>query len=273
MSQNILQTILETKRKEVARLLRRTSLDELARRAREAEPVRNFFAAVTRPPRRPVNLIAEIKKASPSAGVICEDFDPVAIARQYEASGADALSVLTDEKYFQGKLEHLGAVRRAVKLPILRKDFIIDPSQVYESRAAGADAILLIAAALPPGKLIDLMILATELRMTCLLEVHEADELMRVRSMVGFPHPAYGLLGINNRDLTSFKVDIGTTVRLASLAGEDAPLVSESGIRSLADVQRLAAAGVKAILVGETLMRADSIDAGVRELLGPKPNQ
>jgi indole-3-glycerol phosphate synthase len=183
--------------------------------------------------------------------------------------------VLTDEQYFQGSLDYLRAVRAAVDLPLLRKDFIIDASQVYEARAAGADAILLIAAALPVGQLMDLMILATELRMSVLVEVHGADELMQVRSMIGFPHRAYSLLGINNRDLTTFKVDINTTIRLAELACDertihsaDCPLVSESGIKTRADVERLAAAGVKAVLVGETLIRAGDIGAAVEELLG-----
>ena len=226
MSQNILQTILETKRKEVADLLARRSLDDLRADAAAAPPVRNFFAAISRKPSHLVNLIAEVKKASPSAGIIRPDFDPVAIAKQYDAGGASAISVLTDREYFQGSLDFLRAVRQAVSLPVLRKDFIIDAAQVYEARAAGADAILLIAAALPVGKLADLMILSAELKMTVLLEVHDADELLEVRSMVGFPHLAYSLLGINNRDLTTFKVDINTTLRLASLAGEGAAIVS-----------------------------------------------
>ena len=269
MSQNILHTILETKRKEVQALRDRYSLEELQEAAILAPPARNFFSAVTKPPRRLLNLIAEVKKASPSAGVIRADFDPVAIAREYEAAGADALSVLTDETYFQGRLDYLTEIRRAVRLPVLRKDFIIDPLQVYQSRAAGADAILLIAAAMPAGQLMDLMILATELRLTVLLEVHGADELLQFRSLIGFPHESYSLLGINNRDLTTFRVDLGTTTRLAEMAGEGVPIVSESGIRTRADVERLRAVGVKAILVGETLMRSGDLAASVDELLGP----
>lgn len=261
--------ILETKRKEVSALRASVEMDCLKARAEQAAPVRNFYAAVTKRPRRTINLIAEIKRASPSAGLIREDFDPEAIARRYAESGADAISVLTDAEYFQGSLEILRTVRRTVDLPILRKDFIIDPYQVYESREAGADAILLIAAAVPPGELMDLMILAVELRMTCLIEVHDADELMRVRSMVGFPHKAYSLLGINNRDLATFEVSVLTTLRLADLAGEGTPIVSESGIKTSADVARLAAAGVKAILVGESLMRSRDVGAAVAELLGP----
>jgi len=269
MRQNILQDILETKRKEVQRLRETRDPDDLKAAAAAAPRARNFFRAVTKPPRGLLNLIAEIKKASPSAGVIRADFDPPRIARQYADAGADAISVLTDERFFQGSLDHLRAVRETVDLPVLRKDFLIDACQVYESRAAGADAVLLIAAAVPAGVLMDLMILATELRMTCLVEVHGADEMMQVRSMVGFPHAAYGVLGINNRDLNTFKVDINTTLRLAELAGEGVPIVSESGIKTRQDVQRLAKAGVKAILVGETLMRAGNVAAEVESLIGP----
>lgn len=269
MAHNILQTILETKRKEVAELRNRRSLGDLRAAAAGAPPVRNFFAAMTAKPRRLVNLIAEVKRASPSAGLIRPDFDPVAIARQYEAGGASAISVLTDEQYFQGSLDYLRQVREAVSLPVLRKDFIIDEAQVYEAREAGADAILLIAGALPVGRLADLMILSAELKLTVLLEVHDADELLAVRSMVGFPHRAYSLLGINNRDLTTFQVDIGTTLRLAPLAGECVAIVSESGIRTRQDIERLQAGGVCGVLVGETLMRCPNIPAGIEELLGP----
>ncbi|MCE5277061.1 MAG: indole-3-glycerol phosphate synthase TrpC [Planctomycetaceae bacterium] len=268
MPQTILDRILQTKHKEVEALRGQTDLASLQAAAAAAPPVRNFFAAVTRAGRGPVNLIAEVKKASPSAGVIREDFDPVDAARQYAAAGASALSVLTDEQYFQGRLEYLTAVRAAVDIPVLRKDFIIDPWQVYQSRAAGADAILLIVAALNASMLLDLMILATELRMCTLVEVHDADEMMLVRSMVGFPHKSYGLLGINNRNLATFEVDLNTTMRLAGLAGEEAVLVSESGIKTYADVQRLAAAGVRAVLVGQALMEQGDIARGVARLLG-----
>jgi indole-3-glycerol phosphate synthase len=269
MSKTILDTILETKHKEVARLRAEVGLESLKAQAAAGPCVRNFFQAVTKTPLRRVNLIAEIKRASPSAGVIREDFDPVAIARRYEQAGADALSVLTDEQYFKGSLDYLRAVRQAVDLPLLRKDFIIDESQVYQARAAGADAILLIAAALQPGPLLDLLILATQLRMTTLIEVHDAEELMAVRSVVGFPHMAYSLLGINNRNLATFEVSLETTLRLSGLAGEGVPVVSESGIRTRSDVERLARAGVKAILVGEALMRQADVGEGIEALLGP----
>jgi indole-3-glycerol phosphate synthase len=265
-----LDNILETKRKELEALRGSCTLEDLSKRAADARPVRNFYQAVTRDGRRPVRLIAEIKKASPSAGIIREDFDPAALARQYEQAGADALSVLTDETYFRGSLDYLRTVSETVSLPILRKDFIIDPMQVYQARAVGADAVLLIAAALPTGMLSDLMILAAELKMTVLLEVHEADDLLRVRSMVGFPHRTYSLLGINNRDLKTFAVDIDTTLRLAELAGEGVPVVSESGIRTSDDVRKLADGGISAILVGETFMRQPDIGQAVNNLLGPK---
>lgn len=230
---------------------------------------RNFFQAVTRKGAKPVNLIAEIKKASPSAGVIRADFDPVQIATAYAGAGADALSVLTDETYFQGKLEYIQQVREAVGLPVLRKDFIIDSYQVYESRAAGADAILLIAECLEMSTLIDLQILATELNMTCLIEVHDLDNLMRVRDQaIGFPHKSYSLLGINNRDLRTFKTDLGTTLRMAELVEDRTVLVSESGISTYADILKLEAAGVGAVLVGESLMRSPDIGQKVRELFG-----
>jgi indole-3-glycerol phosphate synthase len=270
MPRNILDDILATKRREVAELRQRFGEGELPAAAAAAPPARNFFSAVTRRPRRLVNLIAEVKKASPSAGVIREDFDPPRIAAEYALAGASAISVLTDRDYFQGSLDYLRAVRAAVELPVLRKDFIIDPLQVYEARAAGADAILLIAAALPPGELLDLMILSAELRMTSLVEVHDADEILQVRSAIGFPHRSYSLLGINNRNLATFEVDVRTTTRLAELAGDGTPVVSESGIKTIDDVRMLRRAGVNAILVGETLMRSGDVARAVEELIGPE---
>jgi indole-3-glycerol phosphate synthase len=231
---------------------------------------RNFYAAVTaKKTSKKVNLIAEIKKASPSAGVICANFDPVEIARSYQRAGAAALSVLTDATYFQGNLEYIEQVRQAVKLPVLRKDFIIDPYQVYQSRAAGADAVLLIAECLDLGQLIDLQILATELNMTCLIEVHDMENLMRVRDQViGVPLKSYSLLGINNRDLRTFKTDLNTTLRLAELVDDPRILVSESGIDSRQDIRKLEALGVGAVLVGESLLRSGNMAQKVREMFG-----
>jgi indole-3-glycerol phosphate synthase len=179
--------------------------------------------------------------------------------------------VLTDEPFFQGKLEYIHQVRDKVKLPVLRKDFIIDPYQVYESRAAGADAILLIAECLETSEMIDLQILATELNLTVLIEVHDLDNLMRVRDqVVGFPHRSYSLLGINNRDLRTFKTDLGTTLRMAELVEDRGVLVAESGINTREDVKKLAEAGVRAALVGESLMRSDDIVGKVREMFGAR---
>ena len=265
----ILDQIIATKREEIAARQQSTPIDALKETISTLGRPRNFFDAVTRKGRKPLNLIAEVKKASPSAGVIRADFDPVAIAKAYADAGADALSVLTDEKYFQGKLEYIEQVRAAVKLPVLRKDFIIDPYQVYEARAAGADAILLIAECLQVNEMIDLQILATELNLTTLIEVHDIDNLIRVRDhVIGFPHKSYSLLGINNRDLRTFKTDLGTTLRMAELVEDRGVLVSESGIHTPADIAKLADAGVRAVLVGESLMRSDDIGAKVRELFG-----
>jgi indole-3-glycerol phosphate synthase len=264
---NILDEIVMTKREEVEARKKSAPVEQLKETISTLGRPRNFFQAVTRKTKKKLNLIAEVKKASPSAGVIRADFDPVKIAQAYAAGGADALSVLTDEKYFQGKLEYIHAIRDAVKLPVLRKDFIIDPYQVYESRAAGADAMLLIAECLETSELIDLQILATELNMTCLIEVHDLDNLMRVRDrVIGFPLKSYSLLGINNRDLRTFKTDLGTTLRMAELVEDRSVLVTESGINTRADVEKVAGAGVSAALVGESLMRSEDMGGKIREL-------
>jgi indole-3-glycerol phosphate synthase len=268
--ETILEQILAHKRLEIAARKQAKPLEAIKERIASLGRPRNFFHAVTSRGEKTMNLIAEVKKASPSAGIIRADFDPVAIARTYAENGADALSVLTDEKFFQGKLEYLEMIREAVSLPILRKDFVIDPYQVYETRAAGADAMLLIAECLETSELIDLQILATELNLTCLIEVHDVENFIRVRDrVIGFPHRSYSLLGINNRNLRTFKTDLGTTLRLAELVEDRSVLVTESGIRTRADVIKLADAGVRAALIGESLMRSDDIGAKIRDLLGP----
>jgi indole-3-glycerol phosphate synthase len=244
------------------------SLDRLKEQVRALPRCRNFYKAVTKPNPRGVNVIAEVKKASPSAGVIRQDFDPVAIAQTYQRCGADAISVLTDEGYFQGRLEYIDQIRQVVTLPILRKDFIIDLWQVYESRAAGADAILLIAEALKPGELMDLMIAAAELSLTVLLEVHRADTLLAVRSLIGFPQKGYSVLGINNRDLTTMQVDLNTTSRLAELLDNKHELVAESGIKTRADVEKLMKLGVRAVLIGQTLCEHPDIEEKFKEIFG-----
>ncbi len=266
----ILDTIVEEKRREVARFPQhRVAAPELHRALQARGEMRDFAAALCHPKAGPVALIAEVKKASPSAGVICTDFDPVRIAREYEAAGASCLSVLTDGKFFQGSLEHLKQIRQGVKLPLLRKDFIIDERQILEAIDCGADAILLITAILSDEQLKHYQGLATDAGLVALVEVHDEVELERALAA------GAKLLGVNNRDLNTFKVDLATTQRLAarlrsrSFATGHAPLlVAESGINTRADVQQLADCGVQAVLVGESLMRTGDIAGKVRELLG-----
>jgi len=268
MSMNdVLADIVAHKRVEVADAMARRPLERVKEAALASPEPRNFFRALTHP-REELRVIAEVKKASPSAGVIRADFDPVAIARTYYANGAAAISCLTDEKYFQGSLDYIELIKDAVPLPVLRKDFIIDTYQVYESRAAGADAVLLIAECLGEAELLDLLILATELRLTTLVEVHDVDSLLRVRHHIGFPHPSYTLLGINNRDLRTMKTDINHTLRMLDMVDNLDIVVSESGIRTADDVRKLRVAGVHRILVGEHLMRQPDIGAALRQLMG-----
>ncbi len=264
----ILEKIVADKRVEVEGRKAAVPLEGLRDRIGGIGKCRNFYKAVTKRNRRFINVIAEVKKASPSAGVIREDFDAVEIAKIYEECGADAISVLTDEKYFQGKLEYIAQVKKAVRLPVLRKDFIVDKYQVYETRAAGADAILLIVEALKPGELMDLMILANQLTLTVLMEVHSMDSLLLVRSMVGFPQKHYSVLGINNRDLTTMEVDLGTTARLAGMVEDKKQVVSESGVKSREDVEKLVDIGVGAVLIGQTLCASASIAEKFEELFG-----
>ncbi|MEM6855072.1 MAG: indole-3-glycerol phosphate synthase TrpC [Planctomycetota bacterium] len=264
---DMLNEIVENKRLEVEAAQRARPLDEVKAAAAAADPPRNFFASVTRP-KGQLRVIAEVKKASPSAGVIRADFDPVAVARTYHENGAAAISCLTDEKYFQGKLEYIAQIKKAIPLPVLRKDFIIDPYQIYEARAAGADAVLLIAECLGEAQMIDLLILATELKLTALVEVHDYESLIQVKSHVGFPHPGYQLLGINNRNLKTMTTDVGHTLELLKEVPSTDILVSESGIRTHDDIQRLAEANVHRVLVGEHLMRQDDIGQALRELMG-----
>lgn len=263
---NILDKIIADKRAEVELGKVQKNLEQLKEQIRPMRKCRNFYKAVTKHNSRRLNVIAEVKRASPSAGIIRKDFDPVSIARAYQKCGADAISVLTDEKYFQGRLEYINQVKQVVELPILRKDFIIDQWQIYESRAAGADAVLLIAETLKPGELMDLMITAAELTLTVLLEVHEADTLLLVRSLIGFPKKGYSVLGINNRNLATMKVDINTTARLAELINQKNELVAESGIKSRADVEKLKSAGIGAVLVGQVLCANADIEGKFAEL-------
>ena len=271
---SILDTIVEQKKLGVARLPERVlAAGDLRDALLEHGERRDFIGALrnaSRPtPRAPhLALIAEVKKASPSAGVICKDFDPVKIAKEYEAAGASCLSVLTDEKFFQGSLDYLRQIRAAVKIPLLRKDFIIDERQILEAIEWGADAILLIVAILTDAQLAKFHSLAIEAGLAILVEVHDEEELERALKI----SPA--LIGVNNRDLKTFKVDLATTENLAAKlfsspgTRHSSLLVAESGIHTRADVERLKKCGANAILVGESLMRGGDIKTKIRELIG-----
>lgn len=255
---NRLQTILDQKRLEIARILPR--LPHLRAAALLRNDYRGFAAALDRGPEA-LGLIAEVKKASPSAGVIAEAFDPVAQARAYEAGGAHAISVLTDEKFFQGSLSYLTQIRAAVSLPLLRKDFILHEVQIYEAAVAGADAVLLIVAALEQAELERLYQIAVDLGLDVLVEVHTLEEMDRAADC------GAELIGVNNRNLTTFEVDLQATEILSEQAPEGALLVSESGIKTNADARRVFASGVNALLVGESLMRSGDVAAQVAALL------
>lgn len=260
MSETILDRIMAAKREEIAAARDRTPLNELQAQLADAPPVRDFFTPLAAP--GPIRLIAEVKKASPSAGIIREDFDPVEIARIYRAHGASCVSVLTDEQFFQGRLEFLRQIRLAVDLPVLRKDFVLDTYQVVEARAAGADAILLIAECLDDCSLRKLHNETVELGMTPLVELYEPENLPRVLEA------GATLVGVNNRNLRTFEVDLQHAVRLRKDVPEECVLVGESGIKSRADVELLEAAGIEAMLVGESLTRQGDIGAAVDRLLG-----
>ena len=262
----ILEKILAVKKVEVALAKKTVPLEALSAVLDTLPRCRNFYRTLTKKNPRGINVIAEIKRTSPSTGLIREDFDPVSIARIYEEAGADAISVVTDETFFQGKLDFIGPIKEAVALPVLRKDFIIDPYQVYQSRVAGADAILLIAEVINPSELMDMMILANSLTMTVLLEVHEIESLLQMRSMLGFPQEHYSLLGINNRNLKSMEVDLSHSVRLIEFVEGARGVISESGIKNRQDVERLKQAGFDGILIGETLMVHADITAAFSEL-------
>jgi indole-3-glycerol phosphate synthase len=258
----ILDEILTVKRREVADLAPRVA--DLCAAARAAPPPRGFARALRREkvsgPFSPVRIIAEVKHRSPSAGVITEPFDPAEIARRYAAAGADAVSCLTDREFFGGSIDHLREVRAAVALPVLQKDFIIASEQVYEARAAGADAILLIAEVLKPYEISGLAALAMHLGMDVLAEAHSEAALERAIAC------GAACVGINNRDLATFKVDLAATERLGpAVVAAGRVLVAESGIKTAADVRRVLAAGADAILVGEGLLKSGAIAARMAE--------
>ena len=266
MTPTRLQKILDVKRTEVARLLPRAA--HLREAALLRDEFRGFAAALDRGPSS-LALIAEVKKASPSAGVIAADFDPVAVAKAYEAAGAQCVSVLTDETFFQGHLSHLTRVREAIGLPCLRKDFIIHEAQIFEASVAGADCILLIVAALEQREMEHLFETAQTLQLDVLVEVHTREELDRALDL------GARLIGINNRNLHTFEVDLATTEELSEEVPDGVLLVSESGLKTGADAQRVFDSGCNAILVGESLMRAglEGVTRQVKELVsvGARP--
>ncbi len=258
---SILAEIVATKHDEVAAAVRARPRSTLEAACLEVGPTRGFAAALARPTGAPLRVIAEVKRASPSAGPIRPDADPAAIARDYQRGGATCLSILTDERYFDGRLAFLGAARAAVGLPLLRKDFVVDPYQLLEARAAGADAVLLIVAALEQGLLGELMAAARELELDALVEAHSEEEAARAVAA------GAGLIGVNHRDLATFAIDMSLTGRLRPHVPDGTVLVGESGIKSAADARALADAGADAILVGESLMRAPSPGDALAALL------
>lgn len=255
----ILDEICSYKREEVSTAKARHPMTAVQEHAKEAQPPRDFRYALRR---EGISLIAEVKRASPSRGALLEGMDPVDLASIYEESGARAISVLTDEKFFQGSLDDLVAVRRSVSVPCLRKEFIVDPYQVYEARAYNADAILLIVRILSNSELREYRELAESLGMAALVECHEAEEVER--ALESGAH----IIGINNRDLSTFEVDFNTTFELKKLVPGGKVLVSESGIHTREHVRMLANGGVDAILVGEALVTSRDVRAKIRELLG-----
>lgn len=258
MAPTILEQIVNDKKREVARTKRNFPLSVLKEHIDVRKPPLDFAAAVRA---EGLQLIAEVKKASPSQGLLRPNLDPVALARTYAKNGAAAISVLTESHYFRGSLEHLSAIRNAVDIPLLRKDFIFDEYQVYEAAACGADAILLITAVLHAGRLENLLGLSKELGLACLVEVHNEAELMTAL-LAGAK-----IIGINNRNLDDFTVDINTTRRLRLLIPDDTPVVSESGINSRKDIRKMRECKVDAVLIGEALVTAGDITSKIKELL------
>jgi indole-3-glycerol phosphate synthase len=263
---HILEEIFWHKLEEVKRLNDKLPLDELKERVKAAPAPKDFLAALNQSSHKPA-LIAEVKKASPSKGIIRADFDPVEIAQAYERGGANCLSVLTDERFFQGSFENLWKVRKSVNLPLLCKEFVIDPYQIYLARFNGADAVLLIAAILGDRALVEFIELALYLGMNALVEVHSQEELERVLAL-----PNVKLVGINNRNLKNFSVDLGTTERLLAeyqeaIASLNLTMVSESGLYTPTDLATVAKAGANAVLIGESLVKQADVEQAVKNLL------
>jgi indole-3-glycerol phosphate synthase len=262
---DVLTRICDTKRQEIARAKSERPSSEVERAARAEFPPRGFIAALRRASETRYGLIGEIKRASPSAGLIRPDFDPAALARAYARGGATCLSVLTDTPYFQGRPEYLVAAREAARLPVLRKDFMLDPYQIAESRAMGADCVLLIMAALEDGQAADLEAAAISFGMDVLAEVHNRGELERALRL------KTPLIGINNRDLKTLKVDLAISEELAREIGAERLVVSESGLHGPKDLARMASVAIRCFLVGESLMRQSDVEAATRALLAPTP--
>ncbi|MBI3541457.1 MAG: indole-3-glycerol phosphate synthase TrpC [Deltaproteobacteria bacterium] len=259
----VLEKIIDYKKLELESQKRKVTLKDLRFQVEDTSPARDFLNALRCPG---IRVIAEIKKASPSAGLIRPDFDPVAIAQSYEQNGAAALSILTDEHFFQGSLKDLEKVKKVVPLPLLRKDFTLDAYQIYEARAAGADAVLLIVRILEPAQIKDYLDLATELGMSALLEVHDEEDLKKTKPLVA------KIIGINNRDLDTLKIDLETSVKLSKnipqgTASQGTLIVSESGISSSSDVQKLQRVGINTFLIGESLLRAKDSGKALKEIL------
>ncbi|MGG6309580.1 indole-3-glycerol phosphate synthase TrpC [Paenibacillus macerans] len=259
-----LERIVETKKGEVERLAATLSLADAERRIAQLAGTRGFHRALAAGRKREMGLIAEVKKASPSKGLIRPDFHPAELAKDYEAAGTDCISVLTDETYFQGSASYLSAIREAVSVPLLRKDFVIDARQIYEARLLGADAVLLIVAILSDRQLRDYLALAKALGLDALVEVHDSEELERTLAL-----GTAELIGINNRNLRTFEVSLETTAALAALVPPQVTLISESGIRTREDIAYLKNSGAHGVLVGETFMRREYVGEAVEELMGP----
>jgi indole-3-glycerol phosphate synthase len=257
----ILESVVKAKRKEVAALKEMNPLARLEDASGNLLPIRDFKGAISS---APCSIIAEVKRSSPSQGRIREEFDPVQIATIYQANGAHAVSVLTDEAFFEGKGQYLTSIKKTIDLPLLRKDFIIDPYQIYETRILGGDAVLLIASLLQEGQLREYITLSETLGLAPLVEVHTKKELDKALAAEA------EIIGINNRDLTTFATDIKTTLQLAPLIPGDRIVVTESGINSREDIEQLMEGGIHCFLIGEALMRAEDIGWKLRELLGER---
>lgn len=257
---SLLDEIVKNKTREINERIEKRPISELFERVEGQQEPNSFFEVLRN--EKVVQIIAEIKKASPSAGRLRENFRPVEIAESYQKNGVAAISVLTDERFFEGKLDYLGQIQKAVDIPLLRKDFILDPYQVIEARTFGADAVLLIMAILSNAQFVELRAAADEINLDCLVEVHNTKELER--AMIVEPK----IVGVNNRDLTTFEVDLSTTEKLLEIIPEEIILVSESGIQSRKDVEFLGQLGVDAVLIGEALMRQEDVGKALSEFVG-----